>query len=421
MCRISVGRSNHVEVATPYLANLLIDTSLSMSDKLNKDGFGIFLANDNEPAMYKKAKPCSEIVVTQDFNQWLWANNKGFGPVICHVRQATTGKGLMYNDNYAHPFLHEGLALVHNGHLFNAESVRNEQNLSQDLSVDSEIFLHALHKFSGGGNLTQEVIQNTVNQFIGPFVFVVYEYNTQLTWIITGKSRTLHFYKSPDFSVILTEAGYSNYLTRSLNRYGFLEGFKYSSFEAGVKLPDDHIFVFNDDGLNEVGTITSKEDYPKVLKAPVVTKPVTARHADTDGFVSDTIRLTDIRENISVRNGILRKYNMNLGDLKLLLEELSIVFSDNCYSITTEQWKIIDEFLGTLPIDPKDYTKHSIWWDIKQACGRVTGDDSEEATYTLLCSWNIEFIKPYMLNSKQVLIDLLERLKSTKEIVEVVS
>lgn len=420
MCRISVGVPKENTNGTLMLADLLVDTSIFMSDRLNRDGFGIYLSNvgatdEYLPSMYKKAKACGDVINTDDFLDWLEENNSGFGPIICHVRQATYGKGNLLNDAFAHPFQHENLTLVHNGHLLNADAVRDRLKIPSNIVVDSEIFLRALLIMANGKPLDLNIIQKTVDLFVGPFVFVIHETGSDSVWLIIGKSRTLHYYDSDNFGVVLTDAGYSWLLTRGVNRTWYWNGLPNNHFEIAKKLEQDFVYKLTPRGLEKVGTIESVEDYPKpvVVQKPVGVGqqlPAPKSNGRTDPVTEEdsAFNLAKTRLEIEARNKLLIDFGFSQSEIELLLSELENLLPDDFYALELEHIELIRGFMESLGVKPEDnLRKTQIWLDVVKLITLEPGKSLVELAKEVMPNLLI----PYKLNTIGMLEALLEEVK----------
>ncbi len=430
MCRIAVGvAKSTIEYTTPFLVDSLLDACLQMSDRSNRDGTGVYLTNAGVDGYtrtwFKRARPCSEFVLMPEFKSWLTNNYSGSGPVICHVRQATTGKGNWTEDANAHPFVLDNLALVHNGHLLNADDIRDSMGLDKRLTVDSEIWLHALRKISDGKPLDIPIIQETVDHFIGPFVFVVHEIDQDFVWLIIGKSRTLFRYDSPDYSVVLTEAGNTGLLTRAFGRYSFLEGIPDTDFRTGEKLLQDTVYKLSERGIEVVGNIHSVEEYPKVKALPRVstvqsaTRTGATQSANTTSIVTcpSTINLTEVRSDIAARDSFLDAYNLGSVDLEMLLEQLSPVFPDSMYELTVDDLVFLTGFFEHLGVKLEHSQEKLHLWNIfKQVIGFKPLSEAESVPYGEAKTLAKNFLCPYMLNPLQTLHNLVEAAKMAGEV-----
>jgi predicted glutamine amidotransferase len=402
MCRITIGCANGF--SAPYLLEGLIDIAWDMSVKANRDGFGVYISNvgsDQPSAMYKKAKPCGDVVLTQDYWKWQNANNTGFGPYITHVRQATTGKSNLLNDAYAHPYILDNMTLVHNGHLINADEVRKNLGIDEKIVIDSEIFLHALHQVADGKPLDLEAIQKTVNMFYGPFVFVVHEQNSPDVWLIVGKSRTLHHYAHPDYTVVITETGYANALTRAIYRNSFAYDMEYHPFDYGRKLNQDTVFKLNEDGLQKVGEIKSEEDLPKLVQ---VVKQEQSALPEPKSTGTNTIEIDEVMANIEKRRRICKSYGITEVELGEVCAELYPLVTMNIYALTDEYLDLLDGFFRSLKMSEDDTSKRFFIWRRIQ---EKLPEDIDPYIY-IRTHHNPDFIIPFFMNNCVELSSILE-------------
>jgi predicted glutamine amidotransferase len=103
-----------------------------------KDATGIAWLEKGGLCVYKDA------VTSEDFiTHKVWKNLRIPSVMIMHARQGTGGSADKNENN--HPiFSKEGIAIVHNGVLYNEKDLYTELKITPDAEVDSEILLHLM-------------------------------------------------------------------------------------------------------------------------------------------------------------------------------------------------------------------------------------------------------------------------------------
>lgn len=107
------------------------------------DSTGIALlpkTKDDDLLVYKRAFAGYDFVQQKHANR-LFDNIKNSLGMIGHNRSATKG---VVNDRNSHPFRWKHITLVHNGTVYNADSLVDKKDKPSGVSVDSEYVAHAL-------------------------------------------------------------------------------------------------------------------------------------------------------------------------------------------------------------------------------------------------------------------------------------
>jgi len=166
--------------------------------------------------------------------------------MIMHARQKTTGDAKDNQNN--HPIFNKsGMALVHNGILYNEKDIYRELNIEPDAEVDSEILLHLIE------NNWWKDIKN-INKVQGGYACaVIYEkYPEEL--ILFKNNNPICYYMDKDRDIIFF-ASTKEILENAIGKL-------YRGFKVGIsgfyELPDDKAYLINSSGLIDVVSLTPK-------------------------------------------------------------------------------------------------------------------------------------------------------------------
>ena len=410
MCRIAAV-VHRTKTCAKYAPNLLIDIELKSSEKQHRDGFGIMCNNK----VYKKSDPCSDVVNTSDFVNWLNTVNTGFMPVLCHARQATVGRSYFAakRDDFAHPFCLDHFTLVHNGHFINSVDVKKKFDIPEYVVVDSEMFLWVLNKIANGNHLNLDIIQKTIDEFIGPFVIFIYDDRPELEggfWILMGEERSMHFFETKDLYIFCTESTVKDIINRTLARLSTENlNFEYHPVSNMFKLDQSTLYRMEPNGLFKYGSLKTRVEYPKVA---VDVKGVSLRESSS-ATVTDVTNISEICLKVSLRNEILVKFNLTEEMLNDALKVLSPLLPIDSFSLSLDELKILYDFLLDLEIQYSGFKsflnieKIEVWEKINELILHP-----EQACFSV--SENFEV--PYWINDLDVLYDCLEKLTKVNEV-----
>jgi predicted glutamine amidotransferase len=109
----------------------------------HKDGWGITMTNQGRTAMIPVVRQLGSAYEASCYRDAIWAAPATPNIVMCHLRKASDIIPITLAN--AHPFIHNGWAIIHNGTVYNAESLPRDPRLetSSDGS-DTEHFFHYL-------------------------------------------------------------------------------------------------------------------------------------------------------------------------------------------------------------------------------------------------------------------------------------
>lgn len=113
--------------------------------------------------------------------------------LVGHNRKATTGK--VINEN-AHPFQEEHIVLVHNGMVYNADSVAKEAGV--EVEVDSHIIAHILAK--------EENVVEALKKLRGAFAVVWYDQRKNSLNLVRNNDRPLFIAEHNNLTIFGSEA-----------------------------------------------------------------------------------------------------------------------------------------------------------------------------------------------------------------------
>lgn len=109
----------------------------------HKDGWGMTVCNDRSSAMVPYVRQLGSAYQSAGFRQALELLPKQPDILFCHLRKASPTIPVTLPN--AHPFVHNGWALIHNGTIFEADSLpRNPELVLTSDNSDSEHFFQYL-------------------------------------------------------------------------------------------------------------------------------------------------------------------------------------------------------------------------------------------------------------------------------------
>lgn len=109
----------------------------------HKDGWGITMANHDKTAMMPVIRQLGSAHEASCYREAIYATSATPDILLCHLRKASDIIPITLSN--AHPFIHNGWAIIHNGTVFKAESLPRDPgfNTTSDGS-DTEHFFHYL-------------------------------------------------------------------------------------------------------------------------------------------------------------------------------------------------------------------------------------------------------------------------------------
>jgi predicted glutamine amidotransferase len=109
----------------------------------HKDGWGITMANHDKTAMMPVIRQLGSAHEASCYREAIYATSATPDILLCHLRKASDIIPITLSN--AHPFIHNGWAIIHNGTVFKAESLPRHPgfNTTSDGS-DTEHFFHYL-------------------------------------------------------------------------------------------------------------------------------------------------------------------------------------------------------------------------------------------------------------------------------------
>ena len=109
----------------------------------HKDGWGIAMTNQDHSAMFLVMRQRGSALEGSCYRDAIQGASESPGILLCHLRKASDIIPITLAN--AHPFVHNGWAIIHNGTVFNAESLPRKpgQMITSDGS-DTEYLFHYL-------------------------------------------------------------------------------------------------------------------------------------------------------------------------------------------------------------------------------------------------------------------------------------
>ena len=109
----------------------------------HKDGWGIAMTNQDHSAMIPVIRQLGSALEGSCYRDAIHGASATPGILLCHLRKASDIIPITLAN--AHPFIHNGWAIIHNGTVFNAESLpRNPGLLATSDGSDTEHLFHYL-------------------------------------------------------------------------------------------------------------------------------------------------------------------------------------------------------------------------------------------------------------------------------------
>ena len=109
----------------------------------HKDGWGIAMTNQDHSAMIPVMRQLGSSLEGSCYQDAIQGASQPPGILLCHLRKASDIIPITLAN--AHPFVHNGWAIIHNGTVYNAESLpRNPELKTTSDGSDTEHFFHYL-------------------------------------------------------------------------------------------------------------------------------------------------------------------------------------------------------------------------------------------------------------------------------------
>jgi len=214
-----------------------IANMFSLLDTRGRDASGYAFIDKNNLVVHKAAIKSSEMVKTKE-----WLKLELPRVMIFHCRMKT--QGTEKNNANNHPiFTKNGLALVHNGIIFNDEEIFGKKQ--RDAEVDSEAILSLLSMKSRG-----DKIKRLFERIEGSFAIALIDKNDPEKLILIKKDNPIDFYFYSDDD-ILYFCSEREIIRQALNIQSIsLRGFNigednYHNYE----MQNNHCLLVNRDGV----------------------------------------------------------------------------------------------------------------------------------------------------------------------------
>ena len=109
----------------------------------HKDGWGITMTNQDQTAMIPVIRQLGAAHETPRYRDAIYQTSETPGILLCHLRKASDIIPITLAN--AHPFIHNGWAIIHNGTVYNAAALpRDPQFETTSDGSDTEHFFHYL-------------------------------------------------------------------------------------------------------------------------------------------------------------------------------------------------------------------------------------------------------------------------------------
>ena len=433
MCKLSAMVNKGNAATTPLQMRVLLSIMGDNAKLTNKDGTG-FSAGGGVGSLWKSSNSMSAVLESYDFKTWLrdFDKLKVFSPIIGHVRAATSGKGTNKDSN-SHPFHVSNLVLAHNGHFGNYQKMHKELGLSEEVEVDSHVFLEALVREVGDAPFNpDEHMQPIIDKFEGSFALLIQDmkYAPDTIFAITG-TNPLHLYETDQQWILNTDGqltkeielllGINNLCTESTDH-----------FIEKTSLKSNTIHTLTTEGLVEVGTIT-----PNFTKTTTTyygagyrgnqsntNRQTTAGNArQTNGPDNITVNFEEMVKIAQARNLVLQKYSMTgkmLSSLlgHMLVGDLPDVPAKLDMDTIDKLMKFLDFSIAKGWFDPDTVTEvNMIWSQFEARLQKLATNVSPSLIATRLLDAGETFVLPFWFNSVGILHKIYQNSMSDSKVI----
>lgn len=408
MCRINIASINTQKygVLTKSLIGLTCSIGVINAAHGNRDGFGIF----TDKHTWKSWQ--SADVAMRSPSLWEWVGQrKPSNTVISHVRQATVGRNIMDSD-MSHPFVIGQWVGAHNGHFVNWNEVKTAHQYYTD-QMDSQVFFRCLvDNIAQASGLTMlQAIQKTVDEFVGPFVFVLHDNSTDGTYLIIGQNRTLFSYQADGVTFLNTDGGLIQDYNFEYNKLRLDNPQLPATTLLCSKLAQDSVYYLENSNLTLLGGIKSVPEVEKEKKVTVTTaggtNTTSVSSASNSSKNEYTISGRLVKEQLQKRLSLMRRFGLTDTAFESLVNSLYPLMSGDLISMSDINFTHLSDFLGSL--DPRIFDemelKHNLWAEITKLA------TSAQSAETICFSINSKFESPYFVNPVELLEGILEEVK----------
>lgn len=300
-----------------YLNSLMIYTLGKIGSEKHDDGCG-FICSTNE--IWKTKLAAKNIT---NLGEIINKNVLDDRPIPFHVRMATYG--IEVTKENAHPFAGKHFILMHNGTLLPVDG-KEPDNKKQD--SDSLLFLKTLDECKDiNPNATfEELFNAAMANFAGKFAFIIRERETNLDYIVRGKTAELWI---SSVTVDKQKSGYVINTSKDTMKSAFMEFIniwdlffpEIVEFSEPVLLEQESIFLAETDVVNKIGKTVEVTPIKKETKYSYSYPASPARGRDFS-YLDDYDDNSDAKVIVAKAAKIydfLHEHNMGLVDLQLMV------------------------------------------------------------------------------------------------------
>ncbi len=271
----------------PYLNSLMVYFLSTIGSVKHDDGCG-FITCENK--IWKSATEAGKI---SNLGEILDHNIRDERPIPFHIRMATWG--IEVTKENAHPFVGKYFILMHNGTLLPRDG---EEPKDKKKDSDSLKFLNALdeEKDKNPEAKFDEIFNKAMDNFAGKFAFIIREKETNIDYIIRGKTAELW---KTDITVDGKFKGYAINTSKvtmedALYQFSNVATFMTSQdktkkyeYSTPVLLEEETIFIADKKDIKEIGV--AKEFTPVKKKTETAITPHNRSNYDYgEGLVPKT-------------------------------------------------------------------------------------------------------------------------------------
>ncbi len=201
---IAIGRRSRGRVNYPLLQKLVRELLVQLQPR-GIDASGIAVINEGAPSrVFKKPLRPERLVVRPMFAQVLESVGEHTNFIMLHSRAASVG-GTHENFNN-HPIVVEPIVGIHNGTLFNEDSLFREfgDKFYQEGDVDSEIIFKLYLHFIDEGLNPKQAMAQAGHLLDGAFTGALVDMRNPSQMVMFKNERSLCVFRLPYYDMVVT-------------------------------------------------------------------------------------------------------------------------------------------------------------------------------------------------------------------------
>jgi len=251
---------------------------------------------------------------------------------LAHTRAPTNGSPDDNENN--HPFNTKDFILAHNGVIGNHEELKKKYGLEYDSECDSAIIIHLIQHFYDLTHDVVESIRRTAEELSGSYACWLFHKETSDVYLFRHSNPIYYFVDKRNKCIVFA------------SEFRHIDSIydKKLTYSDVPSLPEDKIFVVNDDGLECVGEF--KSDTSTTIKCSYGDK-VSVEHYSVDSYESIPVVeeefISDVKELRLLFNDFLLDHPEAYISMTLWDDALEIrISSKELYDYITKHEKLQD-------------------------------------------------------------------------------